>query len=377
MVAKTKDEIKKIFNTPGHPVAFSNPRLVYNYINSLNDGTHTPLRIVQEALSSTDSYSLHVEKRKPRHTNPFFVYNRRSQGQMDLFDMSKVTAENDNVTFILLFIDVFSRKVYLRPMRNKKGPTVRDALQDIFDNSIAKEHGGKLHSTIVSDLGTEFHNKHMKSLLASKKIKLIPAYGVNKAAIGERVIKSLRVMISKYMSEKETNRYLDVLPTILDSYNARPHTTLQGLSPNEADDPTNEIKVRAIHNARYARIRKKRKKPKFSQGDIVRVKTLASRPSSSARAFAEQAQTEMFVIHAVHTRMPIVTYSLQSADNDEIIRGTFYEYELVAIEGSTFKVEKVLKTRGRGKKKQLFVKWFNFSDKHNSWISSQDVVDTY
>ena len=39
-----------------------------------------------------------------------------------------------------------------------------------------------------------------------------------------------------------------------------------------------------------------------------------------------------------------------------------------------FKVEKVLKSRGRGKKKELYVKWLNWPKKYNSWVKESDAL---
>ena len=39
----------------------------------------------------------------------------------------------------------------------------------------------------------------------------------------------------------------------------------------------------------------------------------------------------------------------------------------------TFKVEKILKTKGRGQNKQYFVKWIHFPSKFNSWVKVDDV----
>ena len=58
------------------------------------------------------------------------------------------------------------------------------------------------------------------------------------------------------------------------------------------------------------------------------------------------------------------------------IKGTFYESELQKITvdpDQTWKVEKVLKSRGRGQNKQYFVKWKYHPKKFNSWISASDI----
>ena len=44
--------------------------------------------------------------------------------------------------------------------------------------------------------------------------------------------------------------------------------------------------------------------------------------------------------------------------------------KIIFDENQKFKVEKVLKTRGKGKNKQYFVKWQHWPAKYNSWVNN-------
>lgn len=75
-------------------------------------------------------------------------------------------------------------------------------------------------------------------------------------------------------------------------------------------------------------------------------------------------------------RNGIPVYSLCDY-NDEDITGTFYQPELQKVdvrEEDTFKIEKILKTRGRGPNKQYYVKWLYWPTKFNSWINAGDMA---
>jgi hypothetical protein len=55
----------------------------------------------------------------------------------------------------------------------------------------------------------------------------------------------------------------------------------------------------------------------------------------------------------------------------EEIKGTFRESELQKVDidpNQTWKIEKILKTSGKGRNKQLHVKWKSFPPKFKSWI---------
>ena len=56
--------------------------------------------------------------------------------------------------------------------------------------------------------------------------------------------------------------------------------------------------------------------------------------------------------------------------NGEEIQGTFYEPELQKSHQDTFRIEKVLKSKGN----KLFVKWKGYSYDFNSWVDKSKVV---
>jgi len=70
-------------------------------------------------------------------------------------------------------------------------------------------------------------------------------------------------------------------------------------------------------------------------------------------------------------------YKIKSMNN-ELIQGTFYEQELQFIslpDENTFIIESVLKERKIKGRKQYLVKWRGYSDKFNSWVNSEDIID--
>ena len=59
----------------------------------------------------------------------------------------------------------------------------------------------------------------------------------------------------------------------------------------------------------------------------------------------------------------------------ELIKGKFYEHELQQVENpEAFRVEKVIRTRIRGGKKEYLVKWLNFDHSSNSWVKQKDLI---
>ena len=62
--------------------------------------------------------------------------------------------------------------------------------------------------------------------------------------------------------------------------------------------------------------------------------------------------------------------------HDEEIKGTLYQSELQNVDvrdDDIWKIEKILKTKGKANNKQYFIKWLHWQNKFNSQISARDV----
>ena len=270
------------YKTPGHPTAFSAPENVANFYG-ISVGK------AKAALEHEDAYVLHREYKRPAVFNPYYVYERRKLIQADLIDIQGIKKNNNGCSFLLLLIDTFSRRIWVYSLKSKSGNEMVQCLTKWL-NRLSHQP-----AVFMTDAGTEFFNQGVKSLLQSRNISHRKAVGTSKACFAERANKSLQILIFKYLRGLETLRYIDALPDLVQTYNSRPHRSLEKMSPNEADLPSNENRVRAIHMKRYSSINGKRKKPIYKKGDIVRIKTDAKAPSSSKRAYAIQYHGEYFL----------------------------------------------------------------------------------
>jgi hypothetical protein len=205
-----------------------------------------------------------------------------------------------------------------------------------------------------------------------------PVNGTMKAAVAERANKTLQILIYKHLSAKETLRYIDVLPRLVQTYNKRPHRSLDGMTPNFADLPRNEHLVQGVAHQKYAELAQKRKQPKFAVGDVVRVKTDPHKISQNRRAYAEQYTGEYFTVDSINRTLPIPMYYLRSLNTNDLIDGAFYAEELQRQRGDVWKVESILdeRTNRRGVR-EVLVKWKYFGDAHNSWIPRMNIVRRY
>ena len=360
----SEELILENYRKPGHPTAFSAPGSVARHYN-------VRASVAKNAIAKSDTYSLHREYKRPRNYNPYFVYKKRELVQGDLIEISDgdMSAENDGTKHLLLLIDVFTRKVWLYPLKTKTGLEVSDAMSDWLEHLATKP------KVLMIDGGLEFWNRNVKRVLQQHDVIPQLAVGTSKAAYAERANKTLQILIYKYLTDRESLRYIDVLDDLVSTYNKRGHRSLAYMSPHDAEKQKNQLRVRDVAMQRYRKIR--RKHPRFKVQDLVRIKTDSKQLVSSRRAYAEQFKGEYYKIDRINTRLPIPLYYLINTDDGEHIDGGFYAEELTKVRGDVYKVEKVIKWRGRGDNRQAFVKWKYFGPRWNQWINATDIIETF
>lgn len=370
--ARAARQIKKNYVTPHHVTAFSAPGNIKRSLGRYKQSE------IAKTLRSVDTYTLHREFHKPRYKNPFYVYRKRQQVQLDLIDVREMKDHNDGVTFLLVAIDCFTKYAWVKPMVTKTAnetlAALKHVLQAIQNMSMLEGVTSPKPTELFCDSGKEFVNRQVSDYLQQEGIRKTHASSEMKAAIVERFNRTLQDLIYRYMTENQTRRYLTSLQDLIYVYNMRGHRSLKFMSPRDAERDVNQQTVFNALNEHYTKINQQRKKPKYDVGQRVRINKLGGR---FARGYHERFSQELFEIVQVLTRMPIPMYILKSLDNNEIVKGGFYDEELQPVEGDVFKIEKVLKERTVRGQRQLFVKWLGFDNTHNSWIDATAVTRRY
>jgi len=85
-------------------------------------------------LEEQDAYTLQRPERKHFARNPFTVTNVMVVWECDLLDVQSYAKYNDNYKYILSVIDVFSKFLFLVPVKTKSGPSFTTAFLSIFDD---------------------------------------------------------------------------------------------------------------------------------------------------------------------------------------------------------------------------------------------------
>ena len=222
-----EEYLSDIYYDSSKPASFSGPDKLYEYIQ--RDGKYDISKYkIRKWLQRQEPYSLQRPMRKTFPRNQIFVTGIDDQWSADLMDMMKFKQYNDGYSYILMVIDLFSKYLWMRPLKTKTGESIKSALANILRE-------GRYPTRIKTDKGQEFKAREVqKKLLNKYNIQHLYAQNETKATIAERVIKTIKSKMYRYFTYKQSYRYVDELQNFVDSYNNTYHRTIK-MPPNEVD----------------------------------------------------------------------------------------------------------------------------------------------
>ncbi|MCS5550871.1 MAG: transposase family protein [Gammaproteobacteria bacterium] len=177
----------------------------------------------------------------------------------DLIDLQSLSEENDGVNYLLVAIDIFSRYLSIRPLKSKHARNVIDAFNSIFSTS------RKPLKYIRTDGGSEFTNKAMENYLANeRKLVHIVTNNETQANYAERVIKTVKSKLYRYIVHNQTTRYVDVIQDLVRGYNDTYHRSIK-----RSPASVNETNIESVKEILQRRVNRKIKKYKFSINDSL------------------------------------------------------------------------------------------------------------
>ena len=137
-----------------------------------------------------------------------------------------------------------------------------------------------------------------------------------------------------------------MLPKLVKEYNNTKHSSIK-MTPIEASKKINEG---IVYFNLYDGMRQVTSKLKFKVGDKVRI--FKYKRNVFDKGYTPNWTEELFTIDKIQYTNPI-TYRLRDLNNEEI-KGSFYEPELLKARQDVFRIDKVI--RRDYKKKQALVK---------------------
>jgi len=156
--------ISDLYYDEGSPAGFSTlwKLRAAELVESKKKGKPQCVAATRAWLEEQDAYTLHRRARKRFARNPYTVTNVGDVWECDLLDVQSYAKYNDNYRYILSVIDVFSKFLYLIPVKTNRGPAVTAAFRSIFYDK------PKLYSRrpvwVRTDKGKEILNKDFQDV---------------------------------------------------------------------------------------------------------------------------------------------------------------------------------------------------------------------
>lgn len=230
------------------------------------------LKDVKEFLPKQQYYQL---TKSTRHivNKPILTERPNERWGIDLIDMNRYVAHNNNYRHILTCIDYFSKYCWAVPLKNKEavdvveGMDIITAKAGVFPDIIQKDNGGEFQKEL--NVWMKQHNvKYINTL----------SYSPQSNGLIENFNKQLRKILREMSVRTKSLNWVDNLQSACDSKNAMVNSTTK-YAPNKLWTAKNNNR-----NFRQAIIKEKIKgKAKamldkiteFEIGDYVRIKMLA------------------------------------------------------------------------------------------------------
>ena len=193
--------------------------MVYKFFDKKTKGSGVTLAnksIPQNEQLAEELHKPIIRKFKKREIYSAFKDNIWAA---DLADMQLISKFNKGFRFLLCVIDIYSKYVWVVPLKDKKGVSIVNAFQSILNKSNRKPN------KIWLDNGSEFYNNSMKSWLEKKDIKMYSTNNEGKSVVAERFIRTIKNKIYKHMTLVSKNVYIDKLDDIVNEYNNAKHRT--------------------------------------------------------------------------------------------------------------------------------------------------------
>ena len=280
----------------------------------------------QQHLLAKEVFSPQITKFRRERIIPLY---KDETWSADLIDKSSLSKYNNNYKFILTVIDIFTKYAWAIPLKNKSGLSITNVFKIVLDESPQGGSESRKPEKLWVDRGSEFYNKTLKSLLKEYETKLHSTYSDLKAVFIERINRTLLHIINKSMFFNGDGNWVNILNDAVVTYNNNIHSTIN-MTPVDVSNNPDKVK----HSFSF-----KNFKPKLKVGDYVRN---ADKRNIFSKGYTSNWNRELFKVNEILKTQP-PTYKTEDI-NGEIIKGKYYEQELLKSEFDFESNNKVLES---------------------------------
>lgn len=246
----TKDQedlLKKIYYVD--KVIFGRDKL-YSYVRSKYPEYKISRRMIMNWLKNQQIHQLYAPTKTTKNIRHTVLKEPHKQIGIDLVDMQNY--EYKNYKYILTGIDLFSKKGYAKPLKNKEQQTVTKAMDELIKKEI------KYVGSVRSDQGSEFINETFINMLNKNNIKSVLSLPGKPQSNGniERFNKTLKKALLMGMKINNNNDWVTIMPIIIKNYNNTIHDTTKQI-PDDIDEINDEEIYANVESEIYDKVQSK------------------------------------------------------------------------------------------------------------------------
>lgn len=230
-------------------VIFGRDKL-FSYVTSKYPEYKISRRMVMNWLKDQYIHQIYAPTKTTKNIKHTVLNKPHKQIGIDLIDMQNY--EYKDFKYILTAIDLFSKKAYAKPLKNKEQNTVTKAMEELIKDEI------HYVGSIRSDQGSEFINDMFINMLNKYDIKSVLSLPGKPQSNGniERFNKTIKRALLMGLKINNNKDWVTILPIIINNYNNTIHDTTKQI-PDDIDHIDDDEIYENVKNEIYDKVQSK------------------------------------------------------------------------------------------------------------------------
>ncbi len=142
--------LQSIYSNPKEASSFSGQTKLWEEIQHQGNPLKLTFNDVKVWLDQQPTHYMYTKPKERFPREKIIVRKIDKQWDGDLMDMQTLRKHNKGIRFIAIFIDLFSRYLWVRPMKTKTGVEMLNVMKDVFGS-------GRKPSVLRTDQGRFFY----------------------------------------------------------------------------------------------------------------------------------------------------------------------------------------------------------------------------
>ena len=238
LIMLSDEEIIKLYRDPEFSGSFSGARSFQMFLK-MDKNEDVSLKRIYSLLKQLPLYIMNQKRIRKFPRRKYIVTSFGQVCQADLAEMSSF----NSFRYFLLLVDLFSRHIYVEPLRRKTMPVVRKAFERIFDEF--KTPITKLET----DKGSEFISQ--AEWFKERNIVYVKKVGIHKASAAEHCIFLVKRKLYLILQSEQTKNWPKYLKTVAKHLNETPVPKLGDVRPIDINSFLDDYKIREAQKEHF------------------------------------------------------------------------------------------------------------------------------